>query len=416
VLNASVNLSAMGSSLEGSCREDAEIIFTWHFDAVPVDSSVDESSLTYNNTADAVRTVFLPDAVGDYVLSVKLCFESVCGASDPVVVQVYSGDAAPIADAGLDVTAQIDERVVLDGSASYDPERGYLDYSWGLVTVPDCSELGASGAGGDGIFEPDTPDPYLVPDCEGIYLVALVVSDGVQWSEPDYSTIHVASSDSLPVADAGESGEVAACDGDRIALSGYGSYDPDGVPLEYLWSLVSAPVESAVTDGAFSDVTSAAPSFVFDVEGEYVFQLQVSDGAWWSAPDVVTFLVYGANSNAPPVAIITGNLTIARSVQCSNSNNVWTCGMCGEDEFDLDGSSSYDQNDDELSYFWQEPTGELTWDGIPEAAFISLTSWAIQAEYGVTHSQTWDVSLTVADCDLSSTNQVQVTFSCEGTN
>ena len=121
------------------------------------------------------------------------------------------------------------------------------------------------------------------------------------------------------------------------------------------------------------------------------------------------------NYHAAPVAIITGNLTIARSVQCSTSNYVWTCDMCGEEEFDLDGSSSYDQNDDELSYYWEEPTGELTWDGIPEAAFISLATGAIQAEYGVTHSQSWNVSLTVADCDLSSTNQVQVTFSCEGT-
>jgi hypothetical protein len=415
VLNNAVNLSATGSSLEGSCAEDVEISYTWRFDAVPVDSSVDESSLTYNNTADAVNTVFLPDVVGDYVLSVEACVETACSAPDPVVVQVYSGDAAPIADAGLDITAEIDERVTLDGSASYDPERSTLDYSWGLVTVPGCSALGGDESGGDGIFEPDTVDPYLVPDCEGIYLVALVVSDGVQWSEPDYSTIRVASGDAQPVADAGESGEIAACDGDRVVLSGYGSFDPDGVPLEYLWSLVSVPLDSTVTDGAFSDVTSAAPSFVFDVEGEYVFQLQVSDGTWWSAPDVVTFLVHGANSNSPPVAIITGNLTIARSVQCSTSNYVWTCDMCGEEEFDLDGSSSYDQNDDELSYYWEEPTGELTWDGIPEAAFISLATGAIQAEYGVTHSQSWDVSLTVADCDLSSTNQVQVTFSCEGT-
>jgi len=411
VLNSTVNLDASGSSMTGDCPETAEIVYSWRFDAVPVDSTVDESSLTYNNTAAAVNSVFLPDQVGDYVLSVETCVDSVCASPDPVVIQVYSSDAAPIADAGPDVTASAEERVLLDGSQSYDPENVSLEYSWALVTVPGCSALNT-----DGIFEPTTVTPTVVPDCEGVYVVALVVSDSLQWSEPDYATIQVDAGDEAPVADAGESGEVPTCSGDVIELTGFGSYDPDGAPLEYQWSLISAPLDSTASDADFSDVTAAAPSFQWDVEGEYSFQLQVYDGDYWSAPDVVTFLVHGANANHPPVAIITGDLTIEQTAQCTTSNYVWTCDSCSSADFDLDGSTSYDQDEDALNYYWEVFDEGLETDSIPQSAFLTYSAPSRLAEYGVIDSETWDVRLTVSDCEISSTNDVSLTLTCTGTN
>jgi hypothetical protein len=85
-------------------------------------------------------------------------------------------NGAPIADCGANMTAEANDRVDLDGSASRDPEGAALEYLWTLASVPDCSAL---TPGPDTVFNGNTASPSVVPDCEGSFVVSLAVSDGL---------------------------------------------------------------------------------------------------------------------------------------------------------------------------------------------------------------------------------------------
>jgi len=75
-----------------------------------------------------------------------------------------------------------------------------------------------------------------------------------------------------PVADAGQDQVVTT--GSSVTLDGSGSSDSDGDSLSYQWTLYSSPNGSSVS---LNSANTAAPSFIPDVDGEYVLSLVVSD-------------------------------------------------------------------------------------------------------------------------------------------
>ena len=407
-LYGTVSLDGGASGYGDECLE-SDLVYKWAFESVPIGSTVDESSLTDNNTASASSTVFISDVVGTFVLSLVVCDDLDCSPQDLVVVDIYSTDAPPVADAGEDATVAVGLRVDLDGSSSYDPEGMELVYSWSLATTPDCSALDSAD-----LFNPSQVNPSLVPDCAGIFVIALVVTDGVAWSEADFVTLTVSSDDLPPIADAGESATLSPCNGDRIQLEGYGSYDPEGAQLSYSWTAVAVPTGSTATDANFSDSTEVDPTFAWDVEGVYSFQLQVSDATNWSAPDVVTFEVQSEDLNASPLANAGVAQTIDQSASCSSESYVWTCEECSAVEFDLDGSGSFDPDGDLISYLWEDQSGELNFQVEPYAAFLTAEAPVRTTDYSVVETTTYDVLLTVTDCGKIDTDTITLTVNCTG--
>jgi len=397
------------SGYPAGCAQDKFVpVHSWSFESVPTDSVIDEAALTDNNT-EAAATSFIPDVAGTYVLSLVVSDDLESSAPDIVVVDVTPGDAPPTADAGPDHDSEVDIRVTLDGSGSSDPEGAELEYNWALSSAPDCSGLES-----DDLYNQGTATPSLICDCEGVYVVSLAVSDGYQWSSPDYASVSCSEGASAPIADAGDADEAAPCDGATLSLNGFGSWDPDGDELSYQWSLVSAPADSAVTDANFDDSTLPNPNFTWDVPGDYTFQLQVFDGTDWSAPDVVTISTASLDSNEAPVANAGAADSVSASTDCERlSYTGWDCEDCPSYEFDLDGSGSWDPDGDQLTYRWTEGSGEITIDSQFTAA-TTVHSPAVAGEYNASPTYEYDLELLVADCNDSDTDTVRVSVTCAG--
>jgi hypothetical protein len=385
--------------------------FTWTFQSVPAGSQISDQDLSDNGSPTAYGTSFTPDVAGDYVLSLTVSDRTFDAQSNPdvIVVSVTTGDLPPVADCGGNLTGSVGIVTVLDGGGSYDPEAQPLNYMWSLAGTPDCSQLDSGDLASAGDSKAS-----IVPDCNGNYTVSLVVSDGAQYSTPSYCNVDVTGDNQIPVADAGTGGVVAPCDGDLIHLNGYSSYDPEGAKLTYKWTVLIVPKGSTSNNNNFSDRESPAPTFQWDVEGTYRFELQVYDGTQWSAPDIVEHEVNGTALNEAPIANAGEDMVIDIEGDCDTSSYVWTCADCEEAIAVLDGTASYDPNGDTMSFLWTEDTGGLSID-TPKSAFTYARYPAQTSAYGVETQATFTVNLAVEDCLLSDNDSVQVTFTCTGT-
>jgi hypothetical protein len=266
------------------------------------------------------------------IMSVFIMFFFGCsggssGGSKSSTSSAASINEAPVADAGTDQTAQVGDRVTLDGSGSYDEDGDILAYSWAL-TVPDGSSTSLSDSA--------AVNPTFVVDIAGTYIAQLIVNDGKVDSAPD--TVTISMGNSPPVANAGP--DQTAQVGDLVTLNGQNSSDADGDSLSFFWTL-TVPAGSTAS---LSDPGAIHPSFVVDVSGTYVAELIVNDGMLDSEPDYAIISM----GNSPPIA------NAGPDQAFSSAGTI----------IQLDGSQSYDPDDDPLTYewniIWKPPTSSTT--------------------------------------------------------
>lgn len=120
----------------------------------------------------------------------------------------------------------------------------------------------------------------------GSYTVIYNVTDADgAAATPAIRTVNVIRRNEDPVADI--SGDTTGEVGTPVQLDGRGSSDPDGDPISYSWSLVSAPEGSSVTIDSSADTVSFNP----DVPGDYQVKLIVSDDGSGSGEAAVTIPV-----------------------------------------------------------------------------------------------------------------------------
>lgn len=124
--------------------------------------------------------------------------------------------------------------------------------------------------------------------------------------------------------------------GTQVTLDGSGSTTASIASLNYNWVIKSKPAGS---QAALSNATTATPSFIADVAGQYVIILIVSDGS-----------VNGNEASLTITAAVPPPAAAGNSAPAANAGTAQT--VTFGTVVTLDGSASSDANGDQLSYNW----------------------------------------------------------------
>jgi len=283
-------------------------------------------------------------------------------ATDDVIVSVRSasGNVPPIADAGDDLSVNQGDRVVLDGSASSDSDRGPapLTYAWSQDGGPAVEIDDATGS-----------SPAFTATQPGDYRFRLTVSDGQDDSAATVQ-VHV---NAQPLADAGADLEVNQ--GDPVTLDGSASSDPDAGPaaLSHAWTQTGGPAVS------LNGADSARVSFVADTPGTLTLRLTVSDGQSTGTSEV------RVRVNARPLAEAGADQTVdQRSLVL------------------LDGSASRDPDagPGALSYVWAQLDG-------PSVVLVGADT--ATPSFSAEQAGTYGFRLTVNDTAATAQDEIRIT-------
>lgn len=416
VANAGSNLSQSSDTpieldASGSFDPDGDAItYHWSFDSVPSGSALagTEASLPGNNSS-APQTTFLADKAGTYVVS--LMVEDALGAKstvDFVIVTVEDGKE-PVANAGVDLTGLEGATFSLDGSESYDPLGRTLSYHWKVESAPTGSTVGA-------LTGDTSANASFVADKGGVYVVSLVVNNGLDSSSPDTALVRVSAADPAPpVALAGD--DITSEDCSWVDLSGSGSYDPNGYSLTYQWVLQSKPSNSTASDASFDSTATPTPKFYPDVAGSYVVSLAVYDGTAWSTPDTLKITADERVANAvPTVEAGTPKAADGGEAECSPSGYTYDCDSCSPVTLSLgDDASASDPDGDGMTYLWTVVSGNgVIADPTSLSTTVSLED-AEPTEPSLCEDNEFQFLLTVTDCTGATTSDtVTYTVNCCG--
>ena len=227
----------------------------------------------------------------------------------------------PVANAGMNKSVPEGDVVQLDGSGSYDEDNSPnpITYKWvapaGIVLSDNT------------IVNPTFTAPNV--NVNTIYNIKLVVNDGESDSDTARVAITVLQMNKVPVANAGT--DRAVFEGTSVSLSGSLSSDPDLDVISYKWTSIDGII--------LFDANSVSTSFIapqVNVDRNYRFKLEVSDGVLYSVPDTVVVTVIQVNKK--PVAFAGGDQTVNEEALVQ-----------------LDGSLSSDPDNELITFKWIAP-------------------------------------------------------------
>jgi len=229
------------------------------------------------------------------------------------------------------------------------------------VVIPNISDTFEGAAPDMGAYERGTPDPHYGPRA----------------AQPTPTN-------RAPIANAGA--DQIAEESTGIMLSGAGSTDPDGDPLDYLWTQLSGPAVS-IPNPAQQSVSVVLPSV--NATEVLVFELTVSDPSGASSTDAISVTVNNVvNQNTVPVANAGGDRTGDEGARLS-----------------LSGAASSDADGDPLSFSWRQTSGPAATFSSSQAMTTDLTLPQVSATTMLT------IELTVTDsAGASATDTMSITL------
>src|SRR2546425_139542 len=281
----------------------------------------------------------------------------------------------PVANAGVNQTANETSLVILDGTNSADSDGTIVSYHWEQVGSNGSLALNNANSS-----VASFTTPSVGRDVE--LLFNLTVIDDLGASGSDTTTITVKNINHGPVVEAGPDQTVA--EGILVTLNASGSSDSDNDGLSYSWTQINGQsVKLSNADTAFPSFT--APS-VNSTGATLTFQLAVDDGKGANGTDTVDVIVQ--NVNEPPVADAGSGQVVGE----------------GTNPVILNGSLSHDLDGDSLSFSWVQIAG-------PNAAISDATSATPSFKAPEVNSTgiVLTFKLTVSDGFANSTDTVDIT-------
>lgn len=264
-LSATVGDTVVLDGSDSSDPEGARLSYRWEQiqgagDPVRIDSP-----------SSAVASFVAPDR--GQTLFFRLTVSDGLHEGEPAITRVRV-NGPPVADAGAPREVLNQSSLLLDGSASHDPDGGAIAaFLWRVDSAP--------AAAGACLEEPSpcldgaaSVAPTFTPPAKGDYLVSLVVGDGVLDSLPHAVVVRSLNRAPLAVAAADR---VSAPNTQTVNLDGSDSEDPDGDPIAaYHWEVLSLPPGATAQlnppDGAVAD-----PELTLGGRGSYFLSLTVTD-------------------------------------------------------------------------------------------------------------------------------------------
>ena len=208
-----------------------------------------------------------------------------------------SKNQPPVADAGSDILITLPtDSILLDGTASSDPDNNIRDYAWRKISGPSSSN----------VYKPSANKTKVDQLTEGIYQFELKVTDDDGLFSKDTAQVTVAKSiinNRAPIANAGAD-QTITLPTNIVTLNGSASSDPDNNITTYVWTKISGPSSFVINNGntVQTQVTNLA-------EGHYQFKLIVTDAGGLFSEDTVQVNVNLSgnngicdNSNRPQVS------------------------------------------------------------------------------------------------------------------
>ena len=243
--------------------------------------------------------------------------------TDDTMVTMSTANSPPKANAGPDLRVAGESNVTVYGSG-VDANGDELTYLWKQISGERVT------------FETDQPTfsftaPSVAPGESKRMVFQLKVTDTENQSDFDQMNVIVVPENSAPIVDAGS--DMTGDENSVINLQ-CSAHDPDGDFISFTWSTNSAAI---ISDATNPGTSITLPSVV--VDGEIVMICTASDGRL-SASDSMTIkvnnlLTLDIVADAGPDRIVNENVRIA-----------------------LDGSKSYDPENQPISFMWTQIAGE----------------------------------------------------------
>jgi len=244
---------------QSSDPEEGPLLYDWDFGDGTFGSGATRShSYALPDVYQAVLTVIDERGLPDIdTVNITVCGDGI--------------NCPPVADAGEDENMVVNATTTLQGSA-IDPDGDpIVAWLWSVDSAPE----GSSPA----VEWPNEPDPEFIPNAVGDYVLSLIATDGIDWSQPDFVTIHVRAllaPEAVIDVDVttGYAPLVVHFDGSASTV------DPIAGDLTYTWSF---------GDGSFS--SGIASSHSYEVPSIYLATLTVVDELGQSDQDFVEITV-----------------------------------------------------------------------------------------------------------------------------